>query len=189
MLGTMVQCSLSEEVDMPSVISAESLEQGSDTLVIITVSIALTLISLLAVLFYRRSAEEDTYADEELWSDHTGHVMENMAVAKLAPSIPEPGGQEVESPHASTLSAQTEAEQVTQTQQDVLLGTQTAPLPISDYSTLQLDSATASEPASEAAELSIDESVAEPVIEETEDLADIQDAEPTGEALDWGAEW
>ena len=112
-----------------------------------------------------------------------------MAVAKLAPSIPEPGGQEVESPHASTLSAQTEAEQVTQTQQDVLLGTQTAPLPISDYSTLQLDSATASEPASEAAELSIDESVAEPVIEETEDLADIQDAEPTGEALDWGAEW
>ena len=189
MLGTMVQCTLSEEVDMPSVISAESLEQGSGTLVIITVSIALTLISLLAVLFYRRSTEEDPYADEELWSDQTGHVMGNMSVAKLAPSIPEPGGQEVESLHASTLSPQTEADKATPTQQDALQDTQTAPSSISDSSTLQLDSATASVPASEAAELSIDESVAEPVIEETEVLADIQDAEPKEEALDWGAEW
>ena len=157
--------------------------------IIITVSIALTLISLLAVLFYRRSTEEDPYADEELWSDQTGHVMGNMSVAKLAPSIPEPGGQEVESLHASTLSPQTEADKATPTQQDALQDTQTAPSSISDSSTLQLDSATASVPASEAAELSIDESVAEPVIEETEVLADIQDAEPKEEALDWGAEW
>ena len=174
---------------MPSVISAESLEQGSSTLIIITVSIALTLISLLAVLFYRRSTEDDPYADEELWSDQTEHVIESIPVTKMAPTIPEVSGHEEEPPPVSTQSAQSEAEQVTLTQQDAQQYAQTAPMPTSESSTLQLDSVTATEPASQTTESPTDELVAEPVVEETEGLGDIQDAEPEEETLDWGAEW
>ena len=84
----LVQCSLSEEVDMPTVISAESVEDESAPLFMVIVAVILSLILFLAVLFYRKN-QEDEYAYEEDWEDHTGHVVADMYVeSKQTPEIP-----------------------------------------------------------------------------------------------------
>ena len=84
----LVQCSLSEEVDMPTVISAESVEDESTPLFMVIVAVILSLILFLAVLFYRKN-QVDEYAYEEDWEDHTGHVVADMYVeSKQTPEIP-----------------------------------------------------------------------------------------------------
>jgi hypothetical protein len=194
MIGEMVQCSLSEEVDMPSVISAESLEQGSSTLIILTITIALSLILVLGVLFYRRSTEDDPYADEGVWEDQTSHVVENMYEAKQAPAIPASAVQPMGAPSPTHFDSTTTSVEVN----DAIEVAPTEPSETSAELTHPQDAESASEsaletlesPSVELASESVDEELATNTggIEEQE-LSEIVESKPDEEPLNWGAEW
>ena len=192
MIGEMVQCSLSEEVDMPSVISAESLEQGSSTLIILTITIALSLISLLGVLFYRRSTEDDPYADEGVWEDQTRNVVENMHEAKQAPAIPASAIQPMDAPSPTHFDLTTTSVEVddaievappSETSVELTHPQDAESAPESALETLE-------SPSGELAWESVDEELATNTggVEEQE-LSEIVESKPDEEPLDWGAEW
>ena len=192
MIGEMVQCSLSEEVDMPSIISAESLEQGSSTLIILTVTIALSLILVLGVLFYRRSTEDDPYADEGVWEDQTRNVVENMHEAKQAPAIPASAIQPMDAPSRTHFDSTTTSVEVddaievappSETSVELTHPQDAESAPESALETLE-------SPSGELAWESVDEELATDTggIEEQE-LSEIVESKPDEEPLDWGAEW
>jgi len=183
---------LSEEVDMPSVISAESLEQGSSTLIILTVTIALSLILVLGVLFYRRSTEDDPYADEGVWEDQTSHVVENMYEAKQAPAIPASAIQPMDASSPTHFDSTTTSVEVN----DAIEVAPTEPSETSAELTHPQDAESAPESALETLEspsgelASVDEELATDTggIEEQE-LSEIVESKSDEEPLDWGAEW
>jgi len=179
---------------MPSVISAESLEQGSSTLIILTITIALSLILVLGVLFYRRSTEDDPYADEGVWEDQTSHVVENMYEAKQAPAIPASAIQPMDAPSPTHFDSITTSVEVN----DAIEVAPTEPSETSAELTHPQDAESATESALETLESPSGELASESVVEELatntggveeQELSEIVESKPDEEPLDWGAEW
>ena len=199
MIGPMVQCSLSEEVDMPTVVSAESLEQDGGTMFILIITIALSLILVLAVLFYRRSTEVDPYADEGVWEDQTRHVVENMYEAKQAPAIPASVIQPEAVPSPAPLESTTSswevdgAIEVALTEKSESFDNRPQSADAESETTVVTDAVVTDVVVTEAAGETL-ETPGEEVVAETDDedaggLDDIQDSKPAEEPLDWDAEW
>ena len=52
------------------------------------ITIVVSLIVVFAVLFFRRSSEDDLYAYDDVWEDQTEQVSKLIETPKLAPEIP-----------------------------------------------------------------------------------------------------